>query len=545
MLQSPSRRRADSTTPMLEKHRNTVDIERGKGADLLVEDDRRDDSVELHNMATKAVLPGAHAASQAAGGSGFDVTLQRELKRSTRKLDLARFRLTQVHKAGGDIARVTSDLSKVIDELSRFLLIADPAQLLDAVMSDRTKQARSAYLQKLQNFETGVKAGRGKHGWNLIAGGAGNLLCFGVGGAISTALAAPVMGLGSGIAAAAPFIGLGINTLAWTFAEPLISMMRATNHTNPYLDLYMVRQHLQARAAREKMDGTAGLSKNRKFAWTNASTRETEWLNASDWLARTSWLTLWSGKHFTDDEPYHIYSAAYGAANCLPELASASLYNKATWQGLGTAIGIRTAAGMIAGASLQECIQLLRASQTEHTGGREVVTRTIALWKEEAAWLTLLLADIENKQSTVGKDDIQKQAYASLRASVALWHEKATAKSAWTTSVLYEWRAMLQSKRQAMGIDPEVPGKRLDTAASFIGKAVSQLPGIAVGSLASRTARSVVPWIRWAGYLVPPLASIGAGGFVIRRELEASARVMMGAVHGLGRRCCGGQDAED
>ena len=545
MLQSPGRKRADSTTPILEKHRNINDIERGKDADILVEDDRRDDSIELPNMGATPVLSGAHAASQAAQGTGFDVTLQRELKRSTRKLDLARFRLTQVHKAGGDIAKVMSDLNTVIDELSRFLLIADPAQLLDAVMSDSTKQARTAYLNKLQNFETEVKAGCGKHGWNLIAGGAGNVLCFGVGGAISTALAAPVMGYSGGLVAASPLIGLGINTLAWTFAEPLISMMRATTHTNPCLDLYMVRQHLQARAAREKLDGTAGLSKNKKFAWTNATTRETEWLNASDWLARTSWLTLWSGKHFTDDEPFHIYSAAYGAANCLPELAYASLYDKTTWQGLGTAIGIRTAAGMIAGASLQECIQLLRASQAEHTGGREVVTKTIALWKEEAAWLALLLADIESKQSTAGKDEISKQAHETLRASVTLWHEKATAKSAWTTSVLYEWRAMLQSKRQAIGIDPEVPGKRLDTAASFIGKAVSQLPGIAVGSLASRTARSVVPWIRWAGYLIPPLASIGAGGFIIRRELEASARVMMGAMHGLGRRCCGGPDAED
>jgi hypothetical protein len=478
-------------------------------------------------------------------GTGFDVTLQRKLTRSLRKLELANFRLKQLHNVGKDLGKAASDLNTVIQEISQFLLIADPAQLLDAVMSDRTKLARSAYLDKLHKFETEVKAGCGKHGWNLIAGGAGNLLCFGVGGAISTALAAPVMGLGSGIVAASPFIGLGINTLAWTFAEPLISMMRATNHTNPYLDLYMVRQHLQARAAREQLDGTARLSKNKKFAWTNATTRETEWLNASDWLARTSWLTLWSGKHFTDDEPFHIYSAAYGAANCLPELTYSSLFDKTTWQGLGTAISIRTAAGMLAGASLQECVQLLRASQAEHTGGREVVTKTIALWKDEAAWLALLLADIENKQGTVGKDEIAKQAYETLRASVTLWHEKATAKSAWTTSVLYEWRAMLQSKRQAIGIDPEVPGKRLDTAASFIGKAVAQLPGIAVGSLASRTARSVVPWIRWAGYLVPPLASIGAGGFIIRRELEASARVMMGAMHGLGRRCCGGPDAED
>ena len=47
-------------------------------------------------------------------------------------------------------------------------------------------------------------------------------------------------------------------------------------------------------------------------------------------------------------------------------------------------------------------LQVLEAD----TGGREVVTKTIALWKEEAAWLALLLADIESKQSTVGKDEM-------------------------------------------------------------------------------------------------------------------------------------------
>ena len=68
----------------------------------------------------------------------------------------------------------------------------------------------------------------------------------------------------------------------------------------------------------------------------------------------------------TDDMPYYLYSAAYGAANCLPEFTSASLYDTRTWQGLLTFIGIRTSAGMIAGASLQECIQLLRARHIYH-----------------------------------------------------------------------------------------------------------------------------------------------------------------------------------
>lgn len=532
MLQSPSRKRANSETPMLEKHRTMRDCNSDQDISVLVDDEPRVDGTEMHGMGAMPVLASAHAASQTGPAPGYDVTLERKLTRSQRKLDLARFRLNQVHDAGGNTTQVTRDLDKAIAELGAFLLIADPAQLLNDVMSDATKLARSAYLQKLGKYETDVKSGVAKHGWNLVAGGVGNLLCFGVGGAISTL-------------SANPLAGLAVNTTAWTFAEPLISMMRATTITNPYLDLYMVRQHLQARAAREALDGTSELNRNRKFAWTDSVSGDTEWLNAADWLARTSWLTLWSGKHLTDDVAYHLYSAAYGAANCLPELISPGLYDRKTTQGLLTSIGVRTGAGIVAGAALQECVQLLRAWQAEHTGGREIVTKTLSLWKDEAAWLNLLLTDIDNQRSQVGIDAAQKQAYDTLRLSVMLWHEKAAAKSALTTSILYEWRAMVQSKCQAVGIDPEVPGKRLDTAASFIGKALSQVAGIAVGTLAPRAVRSPAPWIRWAGYLIPPLASIGAGGFIIRRELEVSARVMLGAVHGLGRRCCGRREAED
>lgn len=517
-LYSPVRNVASSEKSLLAKYGENKDIEQGGDADT-------------RGTGKKPVVREAHADRDASGVFGFDATLEHKRVRADRKLQLASFRLNQMHESGSNLTQATAHLETAIQEMTQFLLIADPAQLLNDVMSPATRQARSAYLDKLGRFETEVKAGCAKHGWNLFAGGAGNFLCFGIGGAVGTATGSPLA-------------GLAVNTTLWTFAEPLISMMRATNVTNPYLDLYLVRQRLQARAAREALDGTSDLPENRKFAWSDPASGDTEWLNAADWLARTSWLTLWSGKHYTDDTPYYLYSAAYGAANCLPEFTSASLYDTSTWQGMMTFIGIRTGAGVIAGASLQECIQLLRARYAKDTGGREIVTKTVALWKEEAAWLASLLADIDSKRSQAGVDPIQKQALDTLHRSVVLWHEKAVAKSALTTSILYEWRAMMQSKREVIGIDPELPGKRLDTAASFIGKAQSQVAGIAVGTLAPAAVRSAMPWARWAGYLAPPLAAIGMGGFIIRRELEASARVMLGAAQGLGRRCCGENDDE-
>lgn len=518
-LYSPVRKDASSEKSLLARYGENKDIEQGGDGDT-------------HSTGTKPIVREAHAASSASGVFGFDAMLEQKRVRAERKLELAKFRLGQMQEAGSDVVQLTQELDRAVQETTRFLLIADPAQLLNDVMSPATRQARSDYVEKLEKFEAEVKAGCAKHGWNLFAGGAGNFLCFGIGGAVGTVTGNPA-------------IGLAVNTTIWTFAEPLISMMRATNVTNPYLDLYLVRQRLQARAAREALDGTSDLPENRKFAWRDPASGDTEWLNAADWLARSSWLTLWSGKHFTDDTPYYLYSAAYGAANCLPEFTSASLYDTKTWQGMATSIGIRTGAGVIAGATLQECIQLLRARYAKDTGGREIVTKTVALWKEEAAWLASLLADIDSKRSQAGVDPIQKQALDTLRRSVLLWHEKAVAKSALTTSVLYEWRAMVQSKREAIGIDPELPGKRLDTAASFIGKALSQVAGIAVGTLAPAAVRSAMPWARWAGYLMPPLAAIGMGGFIIRRELEASARVMLGVAQGLGSYCCGGNDDDE
>ncbi|RYE81128.1 MAG: hypothetical protein EOO80_01955 [Oxalobacteraceae bacterium] len=529
-MQSPSRVRSSSTTPMLEKHRSRTASDSAPETSIMVEDDRHDDSAELQPMGAMATLRNAHAASQHAAGPGFDATLERKLIKTRRKLELASFRLNKVHAAGGDTRQVSRDLNLVIEELGAFISAADPAQLLDDVMRSSTRLARTAYLQKLGAFETAVKAGYGKHAWNLVAGGAGNLVSFGLGGAVSTLTSNPLL-------------GLAVNTTLWTFAEPLVSMIRATTVTNPYLDLYMVRQGLQARAAREALEGTSHLERNYKFAWRDKDSGETEWLNAADWLARTDWLTLWGGKHMTDDMPCHIYSVIYSATNCLPEFTHPDLYANSN-AGKWTRTGIRTAGGAVAGACLQECIQLLRAWQADKTGGKETVTRTTALWKEEARVVEMILEDIDARRAAPNLTKQQAHAYAMLHRSFILWHQKAVAKSTLLSSVLYEWGAMLQPKRRAIGIDPEVPAKGLYTAASFIGKGLSQLPGLATSQLGAEAVKSSVPWIRWVGYVVPPFAMIGAAGFVVRRELEVAAHTMLGAAHGIARRCCP-HEAED
>lgn len=464
----------------------------------------------------------------------LDSALQQKLVRYLRKMELAASRLANIQACGRDTTQALAEVQAATTAYIRLKQSTDPAYLFHTINDDATRQAYARYQREWDAYQKTIKEGGLKHVHNLAAGGVGNLICFGLGG-IATVYS------GSWL------VGLAINTVAWTFAEPLISMMRATTVNNPYLDFYMVRQRLQARALRERLDGTADLECNRKFPWSDRGSDQTEWLNASEWLERTSWRGLWAGKHFTDDVIYHVYSVMYGLTNCLPEFLGKSLYDMSAWQGKLALSGIRTAGGFVAGAVIQEGMQLLRASAMEHTGGKETVTKPCAFWEKEANYVGMLLQRVDAKLGAHALDSNEKATLMQLRASLLLWHQKAVAKSSFLPSLVYEWRVMLQSKRDATGIDPEVPGKWLDTVASFIGKGASQLPGIAVGqTLGSVATRSVVPWVRWTGYIVPPLVSIG-WGFSFRREFEVIARAMLGAGQHIAGHCCGvsAQDGED
>jgi hypothetical protein len=532
------RQRSNSSTPMLNRNQPSSSYVKGNDRDNGGDDD---DIVLQPFTSTQATDNANHSSSNssASGAPAFmtislDSALQLKLARYRRKMDLAASRLANIQARRGDTTQALAEVNAATTAYVTLSRSTDPAYLFHTINDDATRQAYARYQREWNAYQKTAKEGGLKHLHNLAAGGVGNAICFGLGG-IATVYS------GSWL------VGFAINTVAWTFAEPLISMMRVTTVNNPYLDFYMVRQRLQARALRERLDGTADLECNRKFPWSDRGSDQTEWLNASEWLDRTSWQGLWAGKHFTDDVIYHVYSVMYGSTNCLPEFFGSSLYDMSTWQGKLSFSAIRTAGGFVAGALIQEGIQLLRTSAMEHTGGKETVTKPCAFWEKEANYVGMLLQRIDAKLGAHALDSNEKATLMQLRASLLLWHQKAVAKSSFLPSLVYEWRVMLQSKRDAMGIDPEVPGKRLDTVASFIGKGASQLPGIAVGqTLGSVATRSAVPWVRWTGYIVPPLVSIG-WGFSFRREFEVIARAMLGAGQHIARRCCGvsAQDGED
>jgi hypothetical protein len=537
MRATGGRERSNSSTPMLNRHKPSsshVKVnDRDNGGD--------DDDVVLQTFTSAhAADSTSHSHSTSTGASrapapitiSLDSALQQKLTRYQRKMNLAASRLANIIKHGGDTKKALAEVNAATIAFSRLNQSIDPAYLFHTINDAASRDAYALYQREWHAYEKASRESGQKHLHNLAAGGVGNFICFGLGG---------IAGAYSG----SWLVGFTINTVAWTFAEPLISMMRATTVNNPYMDFYMVRQRLQARALRERLDGTADLECNRKFAWSDRGSDQTEWLSASEWLERTSWQGLWAGKHFTDDLIYHVYSVMYGLTNCLPEFLGESLYDMSTWRGSLAYGGIRAAGGFIAGALIQEGMQLLRASAMEHTGGKETVTKPCAFWEKEANYVGMLLDRIDARLAVHGLDIGEKSTLEQLKASLLLWHRKAVAKSSFLPSLAYEWRVMLQSKRDATGIDPEVPGKRLDTLASFIGKGVSQLPGIAVGqTLGSVATKSSLPWVRWTGYIVPPLVSIG-WGFSFRREFEVVARAMLGVGQGIARRCCLLVDQDD
>jgi hypothetical protein len=528
MRATDGRQRSNSATPMLNRHRPSSSYVKGNDRD----NGGGDDDIVLQTFtSTQAADSTSNRHSTSASDAlafttiSLDSALQQKLTRAKRKMDLAASRLANISKHGGDTKQALQEADAAITAFSRLSQSIDPAYLFHTINDTASRDAYARYQREWHAYEQSAKESGWKHLHNLAAGGVGNFLCFGVGGI-------------AGACSGSWLVGFTINTVAWTFAEPLISMMRATTVNNPYMDFYMVRQRLQARALRERLDGTTDLDRNRKFPWSANGSDPTELLNASEWLDRTSWRGLWAGKHFTDDLIYHVYSVMYGLTNCLPEFLGESLYDMSTWRGRLAYGGIRAAGGFVAGALIQEGMQLLRAAAMKHTGGKETVTKPRAFWKKEANYVSLLLTRIDDKLAQHGLDPIEKSTLEQLRASLLLWHQKAVAKSRFLPSLAYEWRVMLQSKRNAMGIDPEVPGKRLDTVASLLGKGASQLPGIVVGqTLGAVATRSAVPWVRWAGYIVPPLVSIG-WGFSFRREFEVIARTMLGVGQWIARGCC-------
>ena len=85
-------------------------------------------------------------------------------------------------------------------------------------------EKKNTYGELLQAEKDFYRKSWKTQGWNLVAGGNGFLLCFGVGTVLSNALGMP-------------WLALVISPVIWSFTERLIPMIRATSWRNKHADV--------------------------------------------------------------------------------------------------------------------------------------------------------------------------------------------------------------------------------------------------------------------------------------------------------------------
>jgi hypothetical protein len=331
-----------------------------------------------------------------------------------------------------------------------------------------------------------------------------------------------------------------VSTVSWTLCEPLLAMIRATSWGNTTLESYNEYERLRARAWREAIDGSSELERNRKFEWPDSAGGKPVRLNAAQYLERrgTSLGALYVAKMGDSDIPYGIYAVANSMRNCMPDmLGESTLYTHMGWN-----LGSRLLAGTVAGPLTAEAIQLARAWRGT---GKETVTMSRATWHLLADYLESLRNNCDDRISKE-KEPMRKERLQQVRDAVLAMLYKARQKSGWFSSISYEMETLWQKKREAVGVDVEAPGKRLNTIATAIGKFVCQVPGALAGGLAKPLVASGTLTLRTAANIAAPSVQIYAG-FIFRREAEFCARTAFGALAGLRNRilhCCPSEEEQ-
>jgi hypothetical protein len=523
----------------LKKLKTVFDFGNAQAVEELARSTQRVAELWEHSQQLKSKL---QRASRAPDGVAPDSSPVEEEELETEQVRTLRVEIAAINTA---MKAEREKVQALEDRIERHQATSDPGMLLESMHSPDTVAKWRAYVVAWvaeQNYYS-VSSERGfhtKHLWNLASGLGGYWLCFGpgvvvgtlygpaAGAAVASATGVPLLGYGVEI-----FLGPAVSTISWTLCEPLLAMIRATSWSSPELEGYGELERLRARAAREWIDGSADLPRNRKFEFTEPGSGTRLRLNAADYLAHkgSSLTALYAGKMGDTDLPYGVYAVANSVRNSLPDLlGNPDLYQPLAWN-----LGSRLVAGTFAGPLTAEAIQLLRQFWQK---GIESVTMSRATWALLAAYLQSLIKDCDDK---IGKErePVRKERLAQARDALQPMLYKARQKSGWLSSISYEVQTLWQRKREAVGVDAEAPGKRLNTIASGIGKFVCQAPGALASGLAKPFVAAGGGW-RVAANIVAPSVQIFCG-FIFRREAEFHARVAFGAMAGLRnriRRCC-------
>jgi hypothetical protein len=443
------------------------------------------------------------------------------------------------------------------------------------VKSDETREAENDFNTVWKVYQRSQKASWTKYLWTLASGTIAYSIPFGTATMASKATGFPWL---------VPVIAGPLHTLF----EPFWTTIRSVTWTNPNVDAAIQRQRVRGRDAGDAFRRCAGRKPKRKFIVPNPDGGEPKLVTAReflrqgnawrDWAIRTGWSPnldkcglldwvdkvgwlQWADKVFTDDFPFFVFFLIYSVKNALVEWMGMDFYDHQSrswilfnyygdhhYDGMLNDLALQFLAGMLSGSFTMLLSQGLRRRLARTTAGREVVTKSLHVWRLEAKFLRRYIADIDqevqkNNAATPRSKRVHKDAFLLEQKKKELQAQLATceAKSGILSGLWYDLGVMWQGKRRAVGTGPDMSGKRLDTICSILGRSTSLLPGMAVSYLVAPyqgfSCSCVDPATRVMRHIAAPMALITWPAFAARLDLQGGYRAVFGAIKGAYSAC--------
>lgn len=458
----------------------------------------------------------------------------------------------------GTIARLQEQRKKLFMQATQLTTVLDPVvrgTVLDKVKSDATRDLENTFNTVWKDYQRSQKSSCTKYLWTTLSGCIAYSIPFGSG-----TMAARATGL--------PFLQPIIAGPLHTLFEPFWTSLRVTTWTNPSQEQVLQRQRVHAHAAGDRVRACAGIKPKAKFLYVNPETGEKSVLTARQFLDTADGVKLWSDKTITDDLPFFVFTFDYVVKNLLVEIYGLSFYDHKQPDGWRNDMGLQFAAGMLSGSLAMLFSQKLRQYMASRTGGREVVNKSLHVWRREARFLESYKADIELALEQQTRPRAERELLQEKCREIETQLATARAKSWMHTALMYDFRTMFQGKRKAVGTTPDISGKRLDTVCSILGRTTSLIPGMVVTYLCQPLqkldtcrapdhvcqinpldppANYIDPVSAILRHVAPPLALVSWPGFNSRLEWQGAYRTMAGLMkgaHDAMRACCHGVDDE-
>jgi hypothetical protein len=353
-------------------------------------------------------------------------------------------------------------------------------------------------------------------GWNLVAGGNGFLLCFGVGTVLSNALGMP-------------WLALVISPVIWSLTERLIPMIRAMSWRNKHADVdYPHIMRISGQKIRDQVRQLFNL--NPKKYMVNGQV-----LTAAQYREILSLFNAWKGKVKTDDLPYFSYSFWYSVRTVILNLCTSPAFLK-TPGGVAASLVSLAVAGIFAGASTSVIAQACRrhAYKKENPDNwrrGEFLVKSPNVWKAEKNLLKakFALMDAYLKKHS---DKKTRKSFKFSQAILSMEMLKVGMKSERLTSIAYEISRLAQEE-SAFGEDgfSDVAGNRIDALCGLMGKAACLVPAILFNQLVAMKYTSAGFGVVTGISVTLALNIVLIMGFSFRKELEFPGRYMIEFVY--------------